>query len=64
MPGYDLSMLTVALMSIIRGVRLSAEIILEESAAQPFMVYMDRDVMILEDRVVHLLRASGSEPVA
>jgi len=63
MPGHDLSLLTVALMSIIRGVRLSADIILEESVAQPSMVYMDRDVMLLEDRVVHLLMASGSEPV-
>jgi len=62
-PGHDLSMLTVALMSIIRGVRLSADVILEESAAQPSMVYMDSHVMVLEDRVVHLLRACGSEPV-
>jgi len=63
MPGHDLSMLTVALMSIIRGIRPSADVILEESAAQPSMVYMDRHVMVLEDRVVHLLRACGSEPV-
>jgi len=63
MPGHDLSMLTVALMSIIRGVRLSADVILEESASQPSMVYMDRHVMVLKNRVVHLLRACGSEPV-
>jgi len=63
MPNHDPATLTVALKSIIRGARLSAEIILEESAAQPSMVYMGRDVMILEDRVVNLLRGSGSEPV-
>jgi len=63
MPNHDPATLTVALMSIIRGACLSAEIILEESAAQPSMVYMGRDVMILEDRFVHLLRGSGSEPV-
>jgi len=63
MPKYDPATLTVALMSMIRGVRLSAEVVLEESAAQPSIIYMGRDVMLLEDRVVHLLRQSGSEPV-
>jgi len=55
--------LTVALMSIILGARISAEIILEESAAQPSLIFMGRDVMILEDRVLHLLRGSGTDPV-
>jgi len=38
LPGHDPATLTVALMSIIRGARLSAETILEESAAQPSLV--------------------------
>jgi len=63
LPDHDKATLTVAFMSIIRGARLAAEIILEESAAQPSIVYMGSDVMILEDRVVHLLRGSGTEPV-
>jgi len=50
-------------MSVIRGARIAAETILEESAAQPPIRFMGRDVMMLEDRVIHLLRGSGSDPV-
>jgi len=63
LPGYDPATLTVALTTMIQGVRLSAEVILDECAAQLPLRFEGRDVMMLEDRVVHLLRASGSEPV-
>jgi len=53
----------VALMGIIRGACISAEIILEESASHPPLIFQGRDLMMLEDRVVHLLRGSGSDPV-
>jgi len=53
-------MLAIALTSVLRGIRLSADIILGESAAQPTLRFEGRDVMVLEDRVVHLLRASGA----
>jgi len=48
---------------MIKGAHISAEVILDESAAQPSLRFDGREVMILEDRVVHLLRGSGSEPV-
>jgi len=56
-------MLAIALTSVTRGIRICAEVILGESAAQPTLRFAGRDVMILEDRVVHLLRASGVGPV-
>jgi len=48
---------------MIWGARISADIILEETAPQPPLRYRGRDVIMLEDRVVHLLKGSGSEPV-
>jgi len=63
LPGHDPATLTVALMGVIRGARISAEVILEECAAQPPLRFQGRDVMMLEDRVVHLIRGSGSDLV-
>jgi len=63
MPNHDSAMLAISLTSVIRGIRISAEVILGESAAQPSRRFEGRDVMVLEDRVVHLLRASGVGPV-
>jgi len=56
-------MLAIALTSVIRGIRIASEDILSESAAQPTLRFEGRDMMILEDRLVHLLRASGVGPV-
>jgi len=63
LPSHDPATLTVALTALMRGIRLSAEVILDESAAQPPLRFEGRDVMMLDDRVVHLHRGSGSEPV-
>jgi len=63
LPSHDPAMLAIALMSVIRGIRIASEAILSESAAHPTLRFEGRDVMVLDDRLIHLLRASGVGPV-
>jgi len=63
LPNHDPSMLAILLASVIRGLRIASESILRESAAQPILRFEGRDVLILDDRLVYLMRASGEGPV-
>jgi len=63
LPNLDTSMLAISLASVIRGIRIASESILRESAAQPILRFEGRDVLILEDRLVYLMNASGEGPV-
>jgi len=63
LPSHDPAMLAIALTSVIRGIRIASKAILSESAAHSTLKFEGRDVMVFEDRLVHLLRASGVGPV-
>jgi len=63
MPDHDEAMLAISLTSVIRGLRIAAESILRESAAQPTLRFEDRDVLMLDDRLLYLMRARGEGPV-
>jgi len=56
-------MLAISLSSVIRGIRIASESILRDFAAQPILKFEGRDVLILEERLVYLMWASGEGPV-
>jgi len=60
LPNHDPSMLATALASVIRGVRIASEEISRESSAQPVLHFEGRDVLIIGDNLVYLMRASGA----
>jgi len=63
LPSHDPSMLAISLTSVIRGISIAPDAILRKSAAQPILRFEGRDVLILEDRLVYLMKASGIGPV-
>jgi len=63
MPEHEPSMLVIALSSIIRGIRIASEEIIRDSSSQPILQFEDRNVLILGDKLVYSMRASGAGPV-
>jgi len=63
LPNHDTSMLAIALASVIRGIRIVSKEILRESSAQPVLHFEGMDMLILGDKLIYSMRASGARTI-